>query len=129
MANAESVHEHLRLKPMLPMHRDMHPSLSLMLLSASLTGGCRTYGSNSHDQTLSKQQRPWPGRPLSQSGRGRNQRRSTVPDHVRHPDKYTCYILDEPLLVGGGDEGAGDAGRADLEKVCLHMVQTHGLAS
>lgn len=27
---------------------------------------------------------------------------SSVPDHVKHPDKYTCYVLDEPLVVGGG---------------------------
>lgn len=25
-----------------------------------------------------------------------------MPDHLRHPDKYTCYVLDEPLVVGGG---------------------------
>ncbi|KAL4452163.1 hypothetical protein ABPG75_007825 [Micractinium tetrahymenae] len=27
---------------------------------------------------------------------------STVPDHVVNPQKYTCYVLDEPLVVGGG---------------------------
>jgi hypothetical protein len=27
---------------------------------------------------------------------------SRVPDHVQHPEKYTCYVLDEPLVVGGG---------------------------
>lgn len=25
-----------------------------------------------------------------------------IPDHVRHPRKYDCYVLDEPLLIGGG---------------------------
>ena len=41
-----------------------------------------------------------------------------MPDHVRHPDKYTCYVLDEPLVVGGGDKGANvDGGRTELEKV------------
>ncbi|KAI7835900.1 hypothetical protein COHA_010203 [Chlorella ohadii] len=27
---------------------------------------------------------------------------STVPDHVKHPERYQCYVLDEPLVVGGG---------------------------
>ncbi|KAI3438062.1 hypothetical protein D9Q98_000505 [Chlorella vulgaris] len=27
---------------------------------------------------------------------------SHVPDHVKHPQKYTCYVLDEPVVVGGG---------------------------
>ena len=31
------------------------------------------------------------------------ERRSYVPDHVRRPDAYTCYELEEPLVVGGGD--------------------------
>ena len=32
---------------------------------------------------------------------------SWVPDHVRHPDRYTCYTLDEPLLIGGGGRSTG----------------------
>lgn len=38
---------------------------------------------------------------------------SQVPDHVRHPERYTCYTLDQPIVVGGsvgqlaeGDEAA-----------------------
>jgi hypothetical protein len=33
-----------------------------------------------------------------------------VPDHVRHPERYTVYTLDEPLFVGqgGGDEAAAN---------------------
>lgn len=27
---------------------------------------------------------------------------SVVPDHVQHPERYTLYTLDEPLVVGGG---------------------------
>ena len=34
---------------------------------------------------------------------------SWVPDHVRHPDRYTCYTLDEPLLIGGGGRSTGGA--------------------
>ncbi|KAF6253062.1 hypothetical protein COO60DRAFT_1704001 [Scenedesmus sp. NREL 46B-D3] len=43
-------------------------------------------------------------------GRGRSGRGSFVPDHVRNPQKYTVYTLDEPLFVGqgGGDEAAAD---------------------
>lgn len=26
----------------------------------------------------------------------------SVPDHVRHPDRYTCYELGESIVVGGG---------------------------
>lgn len=40
-------------------------------------------------------------------GRGRGST-SRVPDHVKHPERYTCYVLDEPLVVGGGgDQGWG----------------------
>ena len=35
--------------------------------------------------------------------------RSYVPDFVRRPDAYTCYELDEPLVVGGGDVAAAIA--------------------
>ena len=40
---------------------------------------------------------------LGPGGRPRQQQSlSHVPDHVRNPAKYTCYVLDEPLVVGGG---------------------------
>lgn len=61
---------------------------------------------------------PRGGRPPPRGGgkgkaRGRG---SFVPDHVRNPHKYTCYVLDEPLIVGGGDAGAGESQR-DLQQV------------
>eukprot|EP00887_Chlorella_sp_A99_P007609 scaffold20.g7609.t1 len=42
---------------------------------------------------------------------------SRVPLHVQHPDKFTCYALDAPLVVGGGAAqlGEGDAA-GDLER-------------
>ena len=40
-----------------------------------------------------------------------------MPHHVQHPEKYTCYILDEPLVVGGGDKGSGTDSQADQVKV------------
>lgn len=33
---------------------------------------------------------------------------SRLPDYVVHPDKYICYELDEPLLIGGGGEGSSE---------------------
>ncbi len=51
------------------------------------------------------------------SGRRPGHSRSRVPLHVQHPEKYTCYVLDEPLVVGGGDKAAGLSSLADLEKV------------
>lgn len=39
----------------------------------------------------------------------RGARGSYVPDHVRNPGKYTCYALDEPLIIGSGGGGGGDA--------------------
>lgn len=38
-------------------------------------------------------------------GRGRGR---AIPDHVAHPERWTVYALDAPLLVGGGD-GCGGA--------------------
>lgn len=32
-------------------------------------------------------------------------RQAHVPDHVKNPHKYTCYTLDEPLVVGSGVGG------------------------
>lgn len=62
--------------------------------------------------------RPQKGRggrpPLS--GRRSGHSRSRVPLHVQHPEKYTCYVLDEPLVVGGGDQAAGLSSQAELEK-------------
>lgn len=33
---------------------------------------------------------------------------SFVPDHVKHPDRYTAYVLDDPIVVGSGDAGSAD---------------------
>lgn len=43
------------------------------------------------------------------------QRKGFVPDHVKHPERYTVYTLDDAVTVGGGERGegisaAGDAG-------------------
>ncbi len=50
------------------------------------------------------------------------ERRSYVPDYVRRPDAYTCYELEEPLVVGGGDVVAGAATQvrfaSNLEVAC-----------
>ncbi|KAL4426111.1 hypothetical protein ABPG77_002697 [Micractinium sp. CCAP 211/92] len=45
------------------------------------------------------------GQPAQQeraARQGRPGSLSSVPDHVKNPHKYTCYVLDEPLVVGGG---------------------------
>ena len=57
--------------------------------------------------------------------------RSKVPDHVRNPHRYTCYTLDEPILVGGGDQGstAADGGQAEMERVGTHLHSLHSLAA
>ncbi|KAL3142675.1 hypothetical protein ABBQ38_002981 [Trebouxia sp. C0009 RCD-2024] len=55
--------------------------------------------------------------PLTGRRPGRGHSRSYVPLHVKHPEKYTCYVLDEPLLVGGGDRGAdATSGKSEQEK-------------
>lgn len=67
-------------------------------------------------------------------------RRSFVPDHVRNPQRYTCYDLGESITVGGGDQGASaaDGGQADMERVmlcptltllCIWMIYTFVQAS
>ena len=43
--------------------------------------------------------------PTSITGR---QSTSSVPEHVRRPDAFDCYVLDEPLVVGGGDRSANE---------------------
>ena len=35
-----------------------------------------------------------------------------MPDHVKHPERYTCYTLDEPLIIGGGLSGNGSRAKA-----------------
>jgi hypothetical protein len=50
---------------------------------------------------------------------------SYVPDHVRNPHKYTCYTLDEPIFVGGGDRGSADEGKAEMERVSRMMSCQH----
>jgi len=35
-----------------------------------------------------------------------------VHDHVKHPERYTCYTLDEPLIIGGGLSGNGSRAKA-----------------
>ena len=42
-------------------------------------------------------------------GQRRGKDASFVPDHVRHPEKYTMYELEEPLVVGSGDFRAADS--------------------
>lgn len=57
---------------------------------------------------------------LLQSSGGKRGGRSGgqyVPDHVRNPHKYTCYVLDEPIIVGGGDRGSLDGGQAEMQRV------------
>ena len=31
-----------------------------------------------------------------------------MPDHVKHPERYTAYVLDEPIVVGSGEFGTAD---------------------
>ena len=63
-----------------------------------------------------------------------------MPDHVRNPQRYTCYDLGESITVGGGDQGASaaDGGEADMERVmlcptltllCIWMIYTFVQAS
>ena len=56
-----------------------------------------------------------------------------MPDHVRNPHKYTCYALEEPLTVGGGDATANGA-QAEMEQVLrcvspLPLMMCCGLSS
>ena len=44
--------------------------------------------------------------------RGHRVGNSWVPDHVKHPERYTCYTLDEPLIIGGGLSGNGSRAKA-----------------
>ena len=46
------------------------------------------------------------------------ERRSYVPDFVRRPDAYTCYELDEPLVVGGGDAAPVAAAQVHSSSNC-----------
>lgn len=41
--------------------------------------------------------------PISRTGR---QSTSSVPEHVKHPEKFTVYELHEELVVGGGDQSS-----------------------
>ena len=36
-----------------------------------------------------------------------------MPHHVRFPDQYTAYTLDEPITVGGGDWSSADSGSSE----------------
>jgi hypothetical protein len=66
---------------------------------------------------------PRPGDEAAPSGRGNvkpNQRgiaQSRVPDHVQHPERYTLYTLDEPLVVGGGVAQLGSESHKQMEQV------------
>lgn len=42
---------------------------------------------------------------------------SRVPHHVQHPEKYTLYTLEEPLVVGGGTGQLGSERQEQLEQV------------
>lgn len=48
--------------------------------------------------------------PLPPRGKaiGRKKGLSFVPDHVKHPERYTAYILEEGIVVGSGDFGSAD---------------------
>ena len=48
------------------------------------------------------------------------QRRSYVPDFVRRPGAYTCYELEEPLVVGSGDNAS--AGAAQVQFISNEKV-------
>eukprot|EP00884_Botryococcus_braunii_P016542 jgi/Botrbrau1/3571/Bobra.0078s0028.2 len=67
--------------------------------------------------------------PPSGGGRsqGARQGRSRVPDHVLHPERYTMYTLDEPLVVGGG--GGGHQSAADLFKTAEAAQEAAGQQS
>ncbi|GAB4819088.1 hypothetical protein N2152v2_006134 [Parachlorella kessleri] len=66
------------------------------------------------------------------SGRGNvkpNQRgaaQSRVPDHVKHPEKYTVYTLDEPLVVGGGVGQLGQESHAQMERAAVSAQARQG---
>lgn len=55
---------------------------------------------------------------------------SYVPDHVKNPHKYTCYVLEQPLVVGGGEQGGAgaDRGRAEMERVRLPDLARYRVA-
>ena len=40
-----------------------------------------------------------------------------MPDHVRHPNKYTAYVLEQPILVGSGNDGSNPAKPSDTLRV------------
>ena len=65
---------------------------------------------------------PGPGALLSSSA-------SWVPDHVRHPDRYTCYTLDEPLLIGGGGRSTGGASLKGARRKAAEAVSVSGSGS
>ena len=70
-------------------------------------------------------------------GRGGRIGNSWVPDHVKNPHKYTCYVLDEPLVVGGGmsvgtglgGSGGGARGREEDEGGDAHAEQARDVRS
>ena len=39
-----------------------------------------------------------------------------MPDHVKNPSRYTCYVLDEPIVVGSVNRQTG-VEQAELEQV------------
>ena len=54
---------------------------------------------------------------------------SWVPDHVRHPDRYTCYTLDEPLLIGGGGRSTGGASLKGARRKAAEAVSVKSSGS
>lgn len=62
-----------------------------------------------------------PGRPASRTGR---QSTSTVPEHMQHPERFTVYELEEPLIVGGGDRSANPAPERSQVRFCLQHSET-----
>ncbi|CAK0785228.1 hypothetical protein CVIRNUC_008434 [Coccomyxa viridis] len=48
---------------------------------------------------------------------------SFVPDHVKNPERYTCYDLGESITVGGGDQGSSaDGGRGEMERAARQAM-------
>eukprot|EP00803_Ostreobium_quekettii_P006015 evm.model.scf_97.10 EVM.evm.TU.scf_97.10 scf_97:129017-131203(-) len=65
--------------------------------STTVHGGCRA---SIRDQQEGRTARGSFNAAKELPPRRKKHPRSKVPDHVQHPEKYTCYTLEEPLLVG-----------------------------
>ena len=115
------------------LHHAQHHDLFCPVLSASslsqsvcmLEGECYTNSAEFRDVKPLQASHNQP--PLSGTRHGRGRSRSYVPHHVKHPEKYTCYILDEPLVVGGGDRTlTPGSSQADQEQVSSSIAHAQG---